>query len=98
MKNLKIMLCPQCGTELHVTNQREVKCKCLTKLAVLGSGRDRQLIKLNEVAAAKKARRVRCRDCLSCRNGDCVDIDKPRRYVDKDCLRVCKRFVGYQRR
>lgn len=92
MKNLMIMLCPVCGTELHITNQREFKCKCLTKLIILGRGKDRQVVKLADAPAIKKAMQVRCRDCLSCRDGDCLDIEKPRRNIDKDCLRVCKRL------
>ena len=42
-----------------------------------------------------KATKVKCKNCLSYRNGDCVDLDKPKRNVDKDCPRVCKSFVGY---
>lgn len=42
-----------------------------------------------------KATKVKCKDCLSYRNGDCVDLFKPKRNVDKECPRVCKRFIGY---
>ena len=95
MSKTTIMLCPVCGTELHITNQREFRCKCLNKLIVLGSGNDRQIIKIEDAPAARKAMQVRCRDCLNHRKGDCVNINKPKRNVDKDCLRVCKRFIGY---
>lgn len=91
-KNLIILLCPVCGTELHVTNQREFKCKCLNKLIVLGSGKDRQLVKLEDAPAVRKAMQVKCRECLNYRNGSCLDLEKPKIKVDPDCARICKRF------
>lgn len=94
MSKKTIMLCPVCGTELHITNQREFKCKCLNKLMVLGSGNDRQLVKLEDAPAARKAKQVRCRDCLNCRQGSCIDIEKPKLKVDINCLRICNRFIG----
>lgn len=95
MSKVTIMLCPVCGTELHITNQNEFRCKCLNRLIVLGKGSSMQIVKVGDAPAARKVMQVRCRDCLSCRNGDCVDTDKPKRNVDKDCPRICKRFIGY---
>lgn len=89
-----IMLCPVCGTELHITNQREFRCKCLNKFVVLGSGKDKQLIKAEDAPAARKAMQVRCRDCLSCRQESCTDNERPKRKIDINCLRICNRFKG----
>lgn len=97
-KNVTVMLCPICRTELHITNQREFKCKCLNKLIVLGKGKDRQLVKLEDAPAVKKAMQVRCRDCINCRDGGCLDNDKPKIKTDMDCARICKRFRKNRRK
>lgn len=89
-----IMLCPVCGTELHITNQVEVKCKCFSKLIVLKNGKEKQLVKLEDAPAARKAMLVRCRECLNFRQGDCVDLGEPKRNVDPNCARTCRRFIG----
>ena len=49
-----IMQCPVCGTELHILNQKKVKCLCLNRFVVLGSGKDKQLIQLLEDESVDK--------------------------------------------
>lgn len=90
--NVTIKLCPVCGAELHITNHKQFKCKCLSKLLVLGSGKDMQVVKLEDGPAVRKAMQVRCRDCLSFRGGSCLDTDKPKMNTEPDTLRICKRF------
>lgn len=94
-----IIPCPVCGTELHILNQKVVKCLCLNKFAVLGSGRDKQVIEIEQVPAAKKAMQVKCINCLDfypARNsdvlGDCLSIEDMKRNVNGKCIRVCKKF------
>lgn len=93
-----ILLCPVCGTELHILNQREVKCLCLNKFAVLGSGKDKQLVEIQQVQAAKKAMQIKCIDCLDFyphKNtvlGDCLSMDSMKRNINGSCIRICKRF------
>lgn len=96
MKNkTTIMLCPECGTELHITNKhKEFRCKCLNKLTVLKFGTEIQLVKVEDAPAARKAKQVRCRDCLSCRQGSCTDNERPKAKVDVNCARICNRFIG----
>jgi len=93
-KNIIKLLCPVCGTELHISNQREVKCLCMSKLIVLKNGKDKQLVKIEDAPAIRKAMQVHCRDCLNLRQGDCVDLDKMKRNVDPNCARICKNFIG----
>lgn len=95
-----IIPCPVCGTELHILNQREVKCLCLNRFAVLGSGKDKQLVELENIAAIKKEMQVKCIDCLDFyphKNtvlGDCLSIDGMKRNISGHCIRICKRFRG----
>ena len=96
MKNkVTIMHCPECGTELHIAkNQKDFRCKCLNKIGVLKCGNELQLIKVEDMPAARKAKQVRCRDCFSCRQGSCTDNIRPKAKVDVNCSRICNRFIG----
>lgn len=98
-KKPTILLCPVCGTELHILNQRKVKCLCLNRFEVLGTGRDKRLVPVEDVPAVKKAMQVKCKDCLDffpARNskvlGDCLSISGMRRNIDGNCIRICKKF------
>jgi len=96
-KNITKLLCPVCGTEFHITNQREIKCLCLSKLIVLKNGKDNHLVKIEDAPAKKKPICVKCKDCLNFSPkengiGDCLDLARMKRNVNDDCLTVCKRF------
>lgn len=92
------LLCPVCGTELHITNQREVKCLCLTKFHVIRNGKDKKLVQKGEEQAANVAMKIKCKNCLdffpqkNSSLGDCLSIAGMKRNIDGNCIRICKRF------
>jgi hypothetical protein len=97
-KNVTKLHCPVCGAMHNISNQKEVKCICLSSLVVLRDGKKKQLVKIEDVQVIRKAMQIKCKNCiffytsLKGNLGDCLNMDGMKRNIDGKSTRICKKF------